>query len=161
MKIIACCALVLSLSACAIEGIGFDGRVNAYQGAESDSREYTALHIGQRDAAWYAGWCDTLRPHFQRMSDELARVNRYCSAMQAQPENAQKIGQALTDELTRGRDGVQANRSAVLGGLAAYSQAQQAARPAQQVQYISTPSVSPTVNCSSYTLGNQVNTTCR
>jgi hypothetical protein len=94
MKTTAAVMLTLVLSGCAIEGVGFDGRVNAYRAAEQDSREYVALHMGKRDPAWYSEWCDVVRPHFQRMAEESSRVDRYCAAMQAQPENAQKIGQS-------------------------------------------------------------------
>jgi hypothetical protein len=164
MKVIVACTLVITLSGCAIEGIGFDGRVNAYKAASSDSNEYIVLHSGIRDAGWYEGWCDVLRPHFQRMTDEEARVNRYCAAMLAQPENAPKIAHALAGELSDSANGAQASGNNAVAGMIAVTQAQQAQRQVQQAQpipLIATPAVSPTVNCRSYAVGNQVNTTCQ
>lgn len=166
MKIIAAFTLAAALSGCAIEGVGFDGRVNAYRAASQDSREYLALHTGQRDSAWYAGWCDVLRPHFQRMSDEAARVNRYCAAMQAQPDNAAKIAHALGQELEQSGNGAVANRNSALQSVAVMNQQQHEERmitlqQQQQFPRIATPTVTPTVNCTSYTVGAQTHTNCQ
>jgi hypothetical protein len=163
MKIIIVLALIGGLAGCAIEGIGFDGRVNAYRAASQDSREYIALHAGQRDSAWYAGWCDVLRPHFQRMTDEAGRVNRYCAAMQAQPDNAPQIAHALGQELEQSANGAQANRTSALNAVAVMSQQQHEERmiTQQQVPLITTPTVTPAVNCTSYAVGNQVHTNCQ
>ena len=170
MKIITALILVGGLAGCAIEGIGFDGRVNAYRAASQDSREYIALHTDQRDSAWYAGWCDVLRPHFQRMTDEAGRVNRYCAAMQAQPSNAPQIAHALSQELGQSANGAQANRNLALNAVAVMSQQQHEERiitlqKQQQVPPIAAPTVMPTVtpamNCTSYAVGNQVKTNCQ
>jgi hypothetical protein len=41
----------------AIEGVGFDGRVNAYRNAADDGCELDALNRGARDSLRHAGWC--------------------------------------------------------------------------------------------------------
>lgn len=150
--------LSLMLCSCAIEGIGFDGRDLAYQNAASASREYVSLHRGERDASWYANWCSTIRPHFSHMSEESARIDRYCDAMQQQPENAAAIAHDLGSDLAESGKAAGAKRQAAWSALAAYSAAQQA-----QPQHTVTPYVVPTapaIHCTSYTVGAQTYTNC-
>ena len=133
------------LAGCAIEGIGFDGRRDAYRNADRAGRDFVVLHSGARDPAWYAGWCNAVLPHFERMSDAKDRVIKYCGAMQAQPENAAAIQAALADDLSKSWviSDAQAQRNAVLGAALI----QQQAKPAP-------------VNCTSNVVGNTVNTNC-
>ncbi|MCG5078045.1 hypothetical protein [Paraburkholderia tagetis] len=156
------------LTACAIEGVGFDGRVNAYRNAATDGREFAALNRGARDAAWYAGWCAAIEPHFQRMSDVNARVKRYCAAMQTQQEAAEAIRQDLISTLLEGGKAADANRSAALGALAISAQMQQAqaaqAQQAQAAALMSRPLVTApatAIHCTSQRLGYQVQTDCQ
>ncbi|MGF6782547.1 hypothetical protein [Paraburkholderia sp. GAS334] len=118
-NIAAALLLLVAVSGCAIEGDGFDGRVKAYNAAALDSREYVALHMGQRDPAWYQGWCGVVAPHFISMDDVHARVLRYCTAMQAQPENAESIWNNLRQELTAASGDAVARRNSIAGAFAA------------------------------------------
>jgi hypothetical protein len=136
------------LAGCAIEGVGFDGRVNAYNAAAQDSREYTALHTGQRDAEWYQGWCNAVAPHFVRMEDTHARVVRYCDAMQSQPQNAERIWNDLRGELTSASQEAVARRNGIAGAFAAQQRAQTAIR-------------ARSVDCTSTAIGNTFNTHCQ
>lgn len=133
------------LAGCAIEGIGFDGRRDAYRNADRAGRDFEVLHSGARDAEWYAGWCNVVLPHFDRMSDAKDRVIQYCGAMQAQPENAASIQKSLADDLSKSWviSDAQAQRNAMLG----VALIQQQAKPAP-------------VNCTSNKFGNTVNTSC-
>lgn len=142
------------LAACAIEGVGFDGRVDAYRNAAADAREFAALNRGTRDPAWYAGWCAAIEPHFRRMSEQHARVERYCAAMQAQPNNAEPIRQELANDLTSSGANVIDRRDEVLRGLGIAAQMQQA----QAANRAAT--AKPYVHCTSTQLGNQVDTNC-
>ncbi|MGF6771002.1 hypothetical protein P3T18_003481 [Paraburkholderia sp. GAS199] len=134
----------LALGACAIEGIGMDGRMNAYQNAARDGNDYVVLHQGARDGAWYADWCNAVLPHFERMSEEKNRIIRYCGAMQQQPENAASIQTALSNDLDDTARRAATNRNAALGALAA-SMSQ---RP-------------PAINCVATKYGNTVDTHCQ
>lgn len=153
------------ISACAIEGIGFDGRVNAYRNAAADGREYAALNRSSRNSAWYAGWCAAIEPHFRRMNDVHGRVERYCSAMQLQPDNAETIRQDLIATLIDGGKAATDNRSAALGALAVSAQMQQAQAMQAQAAAASArpavPSTSPAMHCLSQRLGNQTYTDCQ
>lgn len=151
-KAIAGLLVLTFMSGCAIEGVGFDGRVNAYNAAAQDSREYVALHIGMRGPAWYQGWCDAVAPHFARMDDTHARVLRYCEAMQKQPDNAETIWDNLRQDLTAASQDAAARRNSIVGAFVAQQQAQAAARAA---------TVTRPVDCTSTTLGNTVNTRCQ
>lgn len=143
------------LSGCAIEGIGTDGRTLAYQNAASESREYVALNRGQRDARWYAAWCDKIRPHFAHMSEQDAKLDRYCSAMQQQPEHAAEIQRALVEDLSASGEVAQQRSSQALNALALYS-VMQSAQPRA-----ATPAVTAPVTCTSQAIGSQTYTNCR
>jgi len=147
MRRVMLAALACALSGCAIEGIGFDGRVDAYQNAARDGNEFVALHPGTRDTLWYEGWCAAELPHFKRMDDQYARMTRYCEAMKAQPEHAADIRASLIKDLDSG--GVQADQRRN-GALAALSAMAAAAPP---------PKPAP-VTCTSTTLGTSATTTC-
>ncbi|WGS53604.1 hypothetical protein LFL96_21335 [Paraburkholderia sp. D15] len=133
------------LAGCAVEGIGFDGRRDALMNADRAGRDYEVLHSGARDSAWYAGWCNVVLPHFDRMNDAKDRVIRYCGAMQAQPENAAMIQKTLADDLSKSWviSDAQAQRNAMLGA----AMIQRQAKPAP-------------LNCTSNAVGNTVNTSC-
>jgi hypothetical protein len=140
-------ALACALSGCAVEGIGFDGRVDAYHNAARDGNEFVALHPGIRETVWYEGWCAAELPHFKRMDDQYARVTRYCDAMKAQPEHAAEIRKSLIDDMQSGS--VQANqrRNGALAVLGAIAATQAAPKPAP-------------VTCTSTAFGTSATTTC-
>lgn len=149
-------AILLSglLAACAIEGVGFDGRVDAYRNAAADAREFAALNRGTRNAGWYQGWCAAIEPHFRRMSEQHARVERYCAAMQAQPDNAEPIRQELANDLASSGTNALDRRDQVLRGLSISAQVQQAQAASRA------SSAKPYVHCTSTQFGNQVDTNC-
>lgn len=91
------------LAGCAIEGVGWQGHVDAYNNAAAAGGEYVALNRNARDASWYAGWCAAIEPHFKLMSDVHDRVERYCAAMQTQPQNAPAIQRSCDDAHPRQR----------------------------------------------------------
>lgn len=140
-------AIAGALSGCAIEGIGFDGRLDAYNNAARDGNEFVALHPGTRDAKWYEGMCAAELPHFKRMDDEYARVTRYCDAMQAQPEHAADILASLSKELDRGGAQAAQRRNGALAALSAMSAATPAPKPAP-------------VTCNTTSFGISASTTC-
>ncbi|KAK48363.1 hypothetical protein BG58_32990 [Caballeronia jiangsuensis] len=169
-SIIGLTLLPVLLAACAIEGVGFDGRVNAYRNAAADGREFAALNRGTRDAAWYAGWCGAIEPHFRRMSEQHARVDRYCAAMQAQPKEAEAIRSDLVADLSSGNSHAVDNRDEVLRGLGISAQLQQAQAQQLQAQAMQVQAANASrpifvqpntaVHCTSTRFGNQVNTNC-
>lgn len=159
--------LPMLLTACAIEGVGFDGRVNAFRNAAADGREFAALNRGTRDAAWYAGWCGAIEPHFQRMSEQHARVERYCAAMQVHPNDAEAIRQELVSDLATGNTNAVDNRDEVLRGLGISAQMQQAQAQQAQAQAQAAAASRPVIiqpatstHCVSTRIGNQVSTNC-
>lgn len=121
-----------------------DGRMNAYQNAARDGNDYVVLHQGAHDGAWYAGWCNAVLLHFDRMSEEKDRVIRYCAAMQTQPDNAASIQQALSTDLVDTANRAATNRNAALGALALQMQPK-----------------APVLNCTSTQVGNTVGTHCQ
>ncbi|WP_024906182.1 hypothetical protein [Robbsia andropogonis] len=139
--------LVCTFSGCAIEGVGFDGRVNAYENAVRDGNEYVGLHPGTRDTAWYDGWCAAELPHFQRMSDQYARMTRYCDAMKAQPEHAAEIRTSLINDLQNANAQAHQRRDSVLAAVGAMAAAQPAPRPGP-------------VTCTSTSIGTSTTTSC-
>jgi hypothetical protein len=150
-NLVLCCVAGAMLGGCAIEGVGYDGRVNAYHNAAVDAREFVALNRGTRDSTWYAGWCAAIEPRFRRMGDTHARIKRYCGAMQSQPESAEAIRQELASVLNHGSAAAAADRSAALGTLSeTLRQAQ-----AQQGQQTAKP-----VRCTSQRTGSQIDTEC-
>lgn len=138
------CLLSL-LAGCAIEGVGWQGHVDAYNNAAADAREYASLHREAKDAKWYAGWCSAIRPHFARMGDVLDRVDRYCTAMQAQPENAEAIRLDLIATLNSGSSSATTSRDSAYSAFGASAQLQQ----------------SKQVHCTTTQFGNSTNTDCR
>jgi hypothetical protein len=149
------------LSGCAIEGIGFDGRVNAYNNAAQDSREYVALHMSARDAAWYQGWCGVIEPHFRRMGDEDARVQRYCAAMQEQPQNAESIRESLVQDLSASGNNAVSRRNSVVSALGVQIQQRQAQAAARAAAPVYVMPTRPIVNCTTTSFGNTANTRCQ
>ena len=163
-RLVAIITMSVTLAACAIEGVGFDGRVNAYRNAAADGREFAALNRGAKDAGWYAGWCAAIKPHFERMSDVRGRVDRYCAAMEAQPDHAEEIRQDLIASLVDGGRAAQESRSTALGALAISAQMQQAQAMQAQAAAAQRPIVvapSPAVRCNSYRYGNATTTDCQ
>ncbi|MDR5755296.1 MULTISPECIES: hypothetical protein [unclassified Caballeronia] len=162
--------LPVLLAACAIEGVGFDGRVNAYRNAAADGREFAALNRGAHDAAWFVGWCGAIEPHFRRMSEQHARVERYCAAMQANPNDAEPIRSDLIAYLSSGNSYAIDHRDEVLRGLGISAQLQQAQAEQLQAQAMQAQALSASrpivvqpntaVHCTSTRFGNQVNTSC-
>jgi hypothetical protein len=151
-KLVLCGVAGAILNGCAIEGVGYDGRVDAFHNAAVDAREFTALNRGTRDAAWYAGWCAAIEPHLRRMSDIHVRVERYCAAMQSQPENAEAIRKDLATIINQGNATAVESRRAVLGALSESFQQAQAQREQQAAK---------SLYCTSQRNGNQIDTDCR
>lgn len=151
-KIVLCGVAGAMLNGCAIEGVGYDGRVDAYRNGAVAANEFAALNRGTRDSAWYSGWCASIEPHLRRMSDIHARVERYCGAMQSQPENAEAIRQDLAALLNQGNATAADKRRAVLGALSETLQQAQTQREQQAAK---------SVHCTSQRTGNQIDTDCR
>jgi hypothetical protein len=160
MKIAISALLTVILAGCAIEGVGWQGHVDAYNNAAAAGGEYVALNRGTRDAGWYAGWCATIEPHFKLMSDVHDRVERYCAAMQAQPQNAEAIQRDLATMLTEGSVSATGSRNAAYSAFGASNAIPRAPTGTAQTQYVPMQTKSP-VHCTSTTLGNFVNTDCQ
>ena len=142
---IGCCCLLSLLAGCAIEGVGWQGHVDAYNNAAADGLEYASLHRETKDATWYAGWCSAIRPHFARMGDVRDRVDHYCAAMQAQPESAEAIRMDLVGTLNAGTSSATASRDSAYSAFGASAQLQQAKQ----------------VHCTTTQFGNATSTDCR
>jgi hypothetical protein len=145
LSYISCLGVLSLLAGCAIEGVGWQGHVDAYNNAAADGREYVSLHRETRDATWYAGWCSAIRPHFARMGDVRDRVDHYCAAMQAQPESAGAIWMDLVTTLDAGTSSATASRDSAYTAVGASAQLQQAKQ----------------VHCTTTQFGNATNTDCR
>jgi HJR/Mrr/RecB family endonuclease len=96
------------------------------------------------------------------MGDVHARVERYCAAMQSQPQEAESIRQDLIATLNDGKAVTVDNRNAALNALAVSAQMQQAqaAMAAATRPTVVVPSNS-TVHCTSQRSFNQVYTDCQ
>ena len=136
---------IVSLAGCAIEGVGWQGHVDAYNNAAAAGSEYAALNRGTRDSAWYAGWCGAIEPHFARMSDVHDRIDHYCQAMQRQPDDATAIQADLVSTLIAGGTSANDSRNSAYAAFGASMQAQQAKQ----------------VHCTSIQYGTTTNTDCR
>ena len=95
-----------------------------------------------------------IEPHLRRMSDQHARVERHCAAMQAQPNDAEAIRQELANDLGASDANAVDSRDEVLRGLGISAQMQQAQAASRAA------AAQPTAHCTSTQLGNQVNTNC-
>jgi hypothetical protein len=142
---VAAAIMTIALSSCAVEGVGWQGRVDAYNNAAEAGREFADLNRGERDAAWYAGWCSAIEPHFKLMSTVHERVDKYCTQMQRQPENAAAIQQSLVATLNASKSSATDSRNAAYAAFGASAQAQQ---PKQ-------------VHCTAVQYGNATSTDCR
>jgi hypothetical protein len=156
MKRIVTALLPFVLAGCAIEGVGWQGHVDAYNNAAAAGREYASLNRGARDSAWYAGWCAAIEPHFARMSDVHGRVERYCQAMQAQPESAEAIRADLVATLNAGGSSATSERNSAYTAVGAAVQTQQAEQQQQQRMQ-----QAKQFHCTTQQFGTQTTTDCR
>jgi len=137
--------MIATLSGCAIEGVGWQRRVDAYNNAAEAGREFADLNRGDRNAEWYAGWCAAIEPHFKLMGTVHERVDKYCAEMQRQPENAAAIQQSLVVTLNASRSSATDSRNAA---YAAFGDSPQVQQPKQ-------------IHCTTVQYGYATNTDCR
>jgi hypothetical protein len=94
-------------------------------------------------------------------SDEDARVQRYCVAMQDQPQNAESIGESLLQDLSASGNNAVSRRNSVVSALGVQIQQQQAQAAARVTEPVYVTPTRPVVNCTTTSFGNTANTRCQ